>query len=122
MAVDLRKEIYWRLPVPFFSWIGIDVIHHFRYILLGQLIHRLPFWQDIADETVVLLTVGLLIAVPWVAIKYLALDFASAKVCFNPYRVSELGSPVRQNDLEKFLKQLISQLFPSILLLFGIEW
>ena len=43
LAIDLHKQINGGLSVPFFSWIGIDVVHHHMHSFLRQFIKRTHF-------------------------------------------------------------------------------
>ena len=47
LAVDLHKQINGGLSIPFFSWIGIDVVHHFPDFFFRVALFRLIQMQPI---------------------------------------------------------------------------
>ena len=111
LAIDLHKQINGSLSVPFFSWIGIDVLHHFADLFFRIVLFCLVFRDHISDQFMAAFTVAFLIAVHGVAVKYLALNFSSFRVCFDLHRIGKLTPTVRQNHLEQHREVCFPQLF-----------
>ena len=82
LAIDLHKQINGGLSVPFFSWIGIDVIHHFPDLFFRVALFCLIFRDYIPNQFMVAFTVAFLIAVHRVAVKYPALNLSGATPWF----------------------------------------
>ena len=110
LAVDLHKQINGGLSVPFFSWIGIDVVHHFPDLFFRVALFRLIFRDYIPNQLMVALTVAFLIAVHGVAVKYPALDLSGFRVRFDLHRVGKLTPTVRHDYLEQHGKIAITPL------------
>ncbi len=101
LAIDLHKQINGGLSVPFFSWIGIDVIHHFPDLFFRVALFCLIFRDYIPNQFMVAFTVAFLIAVHGVAVKYPALSLSGFRVRFDFHRIRKLTPPVRHNHLEQ---------------------
>ena len=101
LAIDLHKQINGGLSVPFFSWVGIDVVHHFPDLFFCVALFRLIFRDYIPNQLMVALTVAFLVAVHGVTVKYPALDLPGFRVRFDLHRVGKLTPPVRHNHLEQ---------------------
>ena len=82
LAIDLHKQINGSLSVPFFSRIGIDVVHHFPDFFFRVALFRLIFRDYIPNQFMVAFTVAFLIAVHRVAVKYPALNLSGATPWF----------------------------------------
>ena len=76
LAIDLHKQINGGLSVPFFSWIGIDVVHHFPDLFFCIALFRLIFRDYIPNQFMVAFTVAFLVAVHGIAVKYPALNLS----------------------------------------------
>ena len=100
LAIDLHKQINGRLSVPFFSWVGIDVVHHFPDFFFRVALFRLIFRDYIPNQFMVAFTVTFLVTIHGVAVKYPALNISGFRVCFDLCRVGKLTSPICQNCLE----------------------
>ena len=101
LAVDLHKQINGGLSIPFFSWIGIDVVHHFPDLFFCVALFRLIFRDYIPDQFMVTFTVAFLVAVHGVAVKYPALDLSGFQVRFDLHRIGKLTPPVCQDHLKQ---------------------
>lgn len=76
LTIDLNKKIYRCLSVPFFSWIGIDMVHHFLDLFSRISILCMFFRDDITDQFMVPFTVALLVYIHRITIEYPALDLS----------------------------------------------
>ena len=76
LVLDLHKQIHGGLSIPFFSWIGIDVIHHFPDFFFRVTFFRLIFRDYISNQFMVAFTVAFLMTVHGSAVKYPALNFS----------------------------------------------
>ena len=101
LAVDLHKQIDGGLSIPFFSWIGIDVVHHFPDFCFRVALFRLVFRDYIPNQFMVTFTVAFLVAVHGVTVKYPALDLSGFRVRFDLHRVGKLAPTVRHNHLKQ---------------------
>lgn len=115
LAIDLHKQINGGLPIPLFSWIGIDVVHHFPDFFFRVALFRLVFRDYIPNQFVVTFTVAFLIAVHGIAVKYPALNFSGLRVCFDLHRIRKLTPTVSQNHLEQHREVSFPQPFPYFL-------
>ena len=69
LAIDLNKEINGGLSVPFFPWIGIDVVRHGSDLFFCVALFRLVLRNQIPNQLMVPFTVAFLVAVHGVAVK-----------------------------------------------------
>ena len=104
LAVDLYKQIYGSLSIPFFSWVGIDMVHHFTDFFFCVALFRLIFRDYIPNQFMVAFTVAFLVAVHGIAVKYPALDLSCFRVRFDFHRVGKLAPPVRHDYLKQHRK------------------
>ena len=80
LTIDLYKQIQRSLSIPFFTRIRIDVVHEFRDIRLGKMIHRGSFGDHIPYELMVPFAVAFLVAVHRIAIENPALYNGTVKL------------------------------------------
>ena len=114
LAVDLYKQIYGSLSIPFFSWVGIDIVHHVPDLFFCIALFRLIFRDYIPNQFMVAFTVAFLVAVHGIAVKYPALDLSCFRVRFDFHRVGKLAPPVRHDYLKQHRKVWLPKPFSQI--------
>lgn len=84
--------------------------HHEVDVLLGIGVHRPSFWDDAADELMVVLTGPFLLAHVGIAIEYLCENFSGRPVHLDRDGIGKFGSVVRQDDREDSGEVIMSKL------------
>lgn len=93
-----------------FSFVGVDVAHHQRYILLGEIIKARFLRQYITDHLVRDFDSDLLIEALRVIIKHMCFAFAIGTELYGQ-RIRKFTIPVRKNDRKYCGEHLMTQQF-----------